>query len=173
MSQNIIAPVTEPTEWCAPIVVTPKKKSDRICMCVDLSSLKKYVLHECYQSQTPVQATADIAVTDAQVFTVLDALKGYHHLSQANFLQCLSCILGISNTSSISEQYNRRMANAFTGLQGFQRIFDDIVINDSNITEHITHVYRDLQIRTLPSVQIHLTQGYICWPLAVSSGVSN
>ena len=23
--QNIIAPVTEPTDWCAPIVVTPKK----------------------------------------------------------------------------------------------------------------------------------------------------
>ena len=23
--QGIIAPVTEPTEWCAPIVVTPKK----------------------------------------------------------------------------------------------------------------------------------------------------
>ena len=24
--QGIIAPVTEPTEWCAPIVVTPKKE---------------------------------------------------------------------------------------------------------------------------------------------------
>ena len=32
---QIITPVTEPTDWCAPIVVTPKKNSDSIRMCVD------------------------------------------------------------------------------------------------------------------------------------------
>jgi len=30
--KGIIAPVTEVTEWCSPIVVTPKKGSDRIRM---------------------------------------------------------------------------------------------------------------------------------------------
>ena len=39
--QNIIASVTEPTDWCAPIVVTPKKNSDSIRMCVDLSHLNR------------------------------------------------------------------------------------------------------------------------------------
>ena len=39
--QGIIAPVTEVTEWCAPIVVAPKKGSDRIRMCVDLSRLNR------------------------------------------------------------------------------------------------------------------------------------
>ena len=29
-SQGIITPVTEPTEWCSPIVVAPKKNSDRV-----------------------------------------------------------------------------------------------------------------------------------------------
>jgi len=38
-SQDIITPVTEATDWCAPIVVAPKKNSDRIRMCVDLSHL--------------------------------------------------------------------------------------------------------------------------------------
>ncbi len=37
VSQGIITPITEPTEWCALIVVAPKKDSDRIRMCVDLS----------------------------------------------------------------------------------------------------------------------------------------
>ena len=46
--QKIIAPVTEVMEWCAPIVVTPKKNSDSIRMCVDLSRLNKYVQRECY-----------------------------------------------------------------------------------------------------------------------------
>ena len=31
---NVIAPVTTPTEWCASIVVTQKKDSDDIRLCV-------------------------------------------------------------------------------------------------------------------------------------------
>ena len=64
-SQGIIEPVTEATEWCAPIVVTPKKDTDRIRMCVDLSHLNRYVRRERYQSLTPAQAVADIAASDA------------------------------------------------------------------------------------------------------------
>ena len=45
-SQNIITPVTDATTWCAPIVVTPKKKSDKIQMCVDLSHLDCFVICE-------------------------------------------------------------------------------------------------------------------------------
>jgi len=41
--QCIIAPVTKSTDWCAPIVVTPKKSSDFICMCVDLPHLNHFV----------------------------------------------------------------------------------------------------------------------------------
>ena len=49
-SQHIIAPVTEATTWCAPIVVTPKKNSDKIRMCIDLSHLNRFVIRERYQS---------------------------------------------------------------------------------------------------------------------------
>ena len=45
LSQEVIAPVTEATVWYAPIIVTPKN-TDRICMCVDLSHLNKYVIRE-------------------------------------------------------------------------------------------------------------------------------
>ena len=33
---------------------------------------------EQYQSLTPAEAVADIAASSAKVFTVLDAMKGYH-----------------------------------------------------------------------------------------------
>ena len=59
-AQGIISPVTEPTAWCAPIVFTPKKNSDQIRLCVDLSRLNKFVQRERYQSDTPAQAVADI-----------------------------------------------------------------------------------------------------------------
>ena len=58
-----------PTEWCALIVVTPKKDSDNIRLCVDLSHLNRYVRREHYQSTTPAQAVADIAAENAKIFT--------------------------------------------------------------------------------------------------------
>ncbi len=68
VSQEIIIPVTEPTEWCAPIVVAPKKGTDGIRMCVDLSKLNKFVRRERYPSTTPAQAVADIQQTKAKLF---------------------------------------------------------------------------------------------------------
>ena len=41
--QEIIVPVTEVTEWYAPIVVTLKKGSDRVWICIDLSKLICYI----------------------------------------------------------------------------------------------------------------------------------
>ena len=43
VEQGIITPFTELTEWCSPSVVTPKKNSDSIRMCVDLSKLNQFV----------------------------------------------------------------------------------------------------------------------------------
>jgi len=77
--QGIITPVTEVTEWCVPIVVTPKKGSDRIRMYVDLSRLNRYVQRERYQSPTPAEVVADITASETKYFTIIDAAKGYHH----------------------------------------------------------------------------------------------
>ena len=135
--QGIIAPITEPTEWCSPIVVTPKKGTDKIRMCVDLSHLNKFVKRERYQSPTPAQTVADIAAENAKVFTKLDALKGYHQCPLDEESQPLTTFItpfgrfkyGIS---SISEHYNRRMDEAFAGLSGYRRVVDDVVIYDSD-----------------------------------------
>ena len=94
--QGIIAPVTEATEWCAPIVVTPKKGTDRIRMCMDLSRLSRYVKRERYQSPIPAEAVADIAADETRYFTVLDARKGCHQcLRRAKHSQHLSCHLAV------------------------------------------------------------------------------
>ena len=147
--------VTEATEWCAPIVVTPKKNCDRIRMCVDLSHLNKHVVRERFQSSTPAQAVADIAASEAKIFTVLDALKGYHQCPLDQESQPLTTFItpfgrfkylrAPYGISSISEHYNRHMTEAFAGLSGFNRIVDDIVIYDSNAADHLTHVKQFLQ----------------------------
>ena len=154
-SQNVIVPITEATTWCAPIVVTPKKHSQNIRMCVDLSHLNRFVIRERYQSLTLTQAVADIATSDAKVFTVLDALKGYHQCPlDADSQELTTFITPFSRykylrapygISSISEHYNRRMTEAFSGLSGFRRIVDDFVIYDNNVTDHVKHVEQFLQ----------------------------
>ena len=123
--RNVIAPVPEPTEWCAPIVVAPKKGTDMIRMCVDLSHLNKYVKHE-YQCPTPTQAVADIVAKNDKVFAKFDALNGYHQcplnvesqvittfITPFGRFKYLQAPYGIS---SISEHYNRRKDESFAGL---------------------------------------------------------
>ena len=153
--QQIIAPTTEATEWCAPIVVTPKKNSDKIRMCVDLSHLNRFVVRERFWSITPAQAVADIAASDAKIFTIIDALKGYHQcpldlqsqplttfITPFGRFKYLRAPYGIS---SISEHYNRRMIEAFEGLSGFRRVVDDFIIYDNNMEDHIVHVKQCLK----------------------------
>ena len=154
-SQNVIVLITEATTWYAPIVVTPKKHLQNIRMCVDLSHLNHFVIRERYQSLTPAQAVTDIATSDTKIFTVLDALKGYHQCPLGADSQALTTFItpfgrykylrvpyGIS---SISEHYNRRMTKAFSGLSGFRRIVDDFVIYDNNVADHVKHMEQFLQ----------------------------
>ena len=150
VKQGIIAPVTEPTEWCAPIVVTPKKNSDKIRMCVDLSKLNKYVRRERYPSVTPAEAVADLAQAKAKFFTVFDALKGYHQCPLDEESQQLTTFItplgrfkflrAPYGISSISEHYNRRMDEAFAGMQNFRKIVDDIVAFNCSQQEHVDHI---------------------------------
>ena len=166
--QNIIAPVTEVTEWCAPIVVTPKKNSESIRMCVDLSRLNRYVQRERYQSITPAQAVADIAASDAKYFTVLDAMKGYHQCALDSESQLLTTFItpfgrfkylrAPYGISSISEHYDRRMAEAFTGLNGFRHIVDDIVIYDSDAATHTEHVCAFLKCCADKNIALNLAK---------------
>ena len=171
-SQNIIAPVTEATDWCAPIVVAPKKNSDRIRMCVDLSHLNRYVKRERYQSPTPAEAIADISACQAKFFTVLDAMKGYHQCPLDQESQLLTTFItpfgrfkymrAPYGISSISEHYDRHMYEAFQGLSGFRQIVDDIVIYDSDATQHATHVREFLHRCVEKKVTLNLDKCKFC-----------
>ena len=179
-SQGIIAPVTEVTEWCAPIVVAPKKGTDRIRMCVDLSRLNRYVRRERYQSCTPAQAVADIAASEATVFTVMDAMKGYHQCPLDEESQLLTTFItpfgrfkylrAPYGISSISEHYDRHMAEAFTGLSGFRRIVDDIVVYDSDKRQHTDHVRQFLQRCVDHQIALNRDKWRFCKPSVTFAG---
>ena len=150
IDQGIITPVTEPTDWCAPIVVAPKKGTDRIRMCMDLSKLNKFVRRERYPSVTPAEAVTDIHHSQAKVFTVFDALKGYHQCPLDEQSQHLTTFItpfgrfkylrAPYGISSISEHYNRCMDEALAGIPGMRKIVDDVVVFDADQQQHVKHV---------------------------------
>ena len=140
---------------CVPIVVTPKKNSDRIRTCVGLSKLNKFVWRERYPSTTPAEAVTDIAQAKAKYFKVFNALKGYHQCPLDKASQNLTTFITLFGRfkylcapygiSSISEHYNQHMDKAFAGMHNFHKIVDDVVIFDEDKTEHIKHVQQFLR----------------------------
>ena len=147
---GVITPVVEPTEWCSPIVVAPKRGSSGVRLCVDLSQLNKAVRRELYQSNTPAECAASIAASEAQYFSVFDAAKGYHQCPLAEASRPLTTFItpfgryqylrAPYGVSSISEHYNRRMDECFRGMEGIQRVVDDVIIYSRSKEEHLRRV---------------------------------
>ena len=124
-------------------------------MCVDLSHLNRYMKCKCYHSVTPAQAVADITAERAQIFTKMDAKKGYHQCPLDQESQDLTTFItpfgrfkflrvpyGISSTS---ENYNRCMDEAFADHPGFRQVVDDILIYNQDREHHTEHVRQFLK----------------------------
>ena len=141
-------------------------------MCVDLSHLNCFVKRERHQSSSPAEAVADMAASNAKFFTILDARKGYHQCPLDAQSQSLTTFItpfgrfkylrAPYGISSISEHYDRRMAEAFAGLSGFRRIVDDIVIYDSDATQHANHVRAFLQRCADKQIALNLEKCRFC-----------
>ena len=73
-SIRVITTVSEPTPWCAGMVVVPKK-SEKVRICVDLKPLNKVVIRETH----PIPKVDDTLaqLTGATGFSKLDANSGF------------------------------------------------------------------------------------------------
>ncbi len=75
MEENgIIERVTQPTEWCAPMVPV-LKKNGKACICVDLKRLNEAVKRENFVLPTADEIIAKLS--SANVFSSLDAASGF------------------------------------------------------------------------------------------------
>ena len=72
---GIIEPVSEPSDWCHPIVVVRKKGTDEMRLTVDFKKLNDQVCRPVHPTRSPRDVIANIG--DAQFFTTLDARHGY------------------------------------------------------------------------------------------------
>ena len=140
---DIISKVTQPTDWCSPIVPVIKKNG-RIRICIDLKRLNKAVKRPHYM--LPNLDDIAPALKDSKLFTTLDASSGFLQipLEQSSALYttfitpfgrycCNRLPFGIT---SGPEEFQRKASELLEGLEGAHVIMDDILIHGKTLAEH-------------------------------------
>ena len=148
-SLNVVSKVTQPTDWCAGMVVVPKR-SGEVRICVDLKPLNECVLREVYLIPKVDETLAQLS--GASVFSKLDANSGFWQIPLAEESKHLTTFItpfgrywfnklpfGIS---SAPELFQRRMGQILEGLPGVLCLMDDVIITGKDQTEHNERLQR-------------------------------
>ena len=144
MERNgVISRVDEPTEWCAPMVIT-QKSNGNVRVCVDLTQLNKYVQRENHPLPTTDTTLAKLA--GAKFFSRLDANSGFWQIKLSQRSRPLTTFItpwgrycfnvlpfGIS---SGSEKFQKCMNQILQGLEGVECNIDDVLIYIRTQEEH-------------------------------------
>uniref|UniRef100_A0A3P9LY96 ribonuclease H n=1 Tax=Oryzias latipes TaxID=8090 RepID=A0A3P9LY96_ORYLA len=153
LNLGIIEEVTEPTDWCAPMVPAPKRNKEEVRVCVDLKRLNKGVKRERYILPTLDDITPKLA--GAKVFSTLDASSGFWQIPLDPTCQKLTTFItpmgrfcfrrlpfGITSAPEI---FQRLMSNLLKDLEGTVVVMDDILVYGSNKEEHDNRLKAVLQ----------------------------
>ena len=71
---DVIRPITQPTDWCAGIVVVPKRNKT-IRICVDLTHLNKAIKRELLQLSSEAEVLSQL--NGSTIFSKLDATRSF------------------------------------------------------------------------------------------------
>ncbi|UYV79808.1 K02A2.6-like [Cordylochernes scorpioides] len=143
VAQEVIEPVDEPTEWCAPIVLAGKPNG-KIRICVDLSRLNLSVERELHPLAVLEHELAQL--NGAKIFSRLDANSGFWQIKLSEESQTLMTFItpfgrykfkrlpfGIS---SAPEHFQKRTSAIIRGVNGVICHMDDILIFAKRKEDH-------------------------------------
>ena len=141
---SVIKKITEPTAWCAPMVVVPKKDK-KVRICVDYTMINKSVESE--RLVLPeIMETLALIDPEAKYFSKLDATSGFYHVPLTEESQLLTTFItpfgryaftrlpmGIT---SATERFQREMFDTLEGLEGVVNVADDSLVFGRTKEEH-------------------------------------
>ena len=142
-SLGVISKVSDPTEWCAGMVVVPKKSGD-VRICVDLKALNESVMRETH----PIPKVDDTLaqLSGAALFTKLDANSGFWQIPLSEESGLLTTFITLFGRyafnklpfgiSSAPEIFQRCINRILEGLEGVVCQIDDILVFGKNEGEH-------------------------------------
>ena len=149
---GVISKVTEPTPWCAGMVVVPKG-SGKVRICVDLKPLNESVMRELHPLPKVDSTLAQFA--GAKIFSKIDTNSGFWQVPLSAESKLLTNFVtpygrfyfnklpfGIS---SAPEHFQRRMSELLADIPGVLCHVDDIVIFGDTQEEHDERLHAVLQ----------------------------
>ena len=152
LKDEVISPVTEPTDWCSGIVVVPKA-NDAVRICVDLTHLNKAVNREVYPMASVDGSLSKLA--NSKIFTKLDANSGYWQIPLSEDSRKFTTFVtpfgryqynrlpfGINSANEI---FQRTVSQILGDLEGIICHMDDNLIHAADQDTHNHHVRLVLQ----------------------------
>lgn len=140
---DIIEPVNEPSDWCAPIVPVLKPSGD-VRICVDLTKLNRCVKRERFMIPTFDDVLP--ILKNARVFSHLDAASGFHMLELDESSAALTTFITPSGRfrykrlcfgiTSAPEIFQREMTRVLADIKGVVVLMDDILVFGSDNESH-------------------------------------
>ena len=144
VDQGIISSVTQPTDWCAPMVVVPKPSSGDVRITTDFTELNRAVRREKFEMPSVDFALGRLG--GAKFFSKLDANSGFFQIVLDKQSQILTTFItpfgrycyhrlpmGIS---SAPEVFSRAVQQILQGLDGVSNLVDDICVYAATKQEH-------------------------------------
>ena len=155
VDQEIITPVTEPTEWVSSLTY-PQKPDGSLHICLDPKDLNKAIIREHYKAPTLDEITHKLS--GAKVFSKLDAKDGFwsiHLDTQSSYLTTFNmhkgcywflCMpVGLKMSQDVFQMWMDQITDR---LPGVIAIHNDICENVYNSTRcsvpEITSLHQDL-----------------------------
>ena len=140
---GVISKVEEPTQWCAGMVVVPKKNK-KLRICVDLRPLNESVQREVFPLPKVDETLAQL--TGAKIFSKLDANSGFWQIPLSAESRHLTTFItpfgrycfnklpfGIT---SAPEHFQKRMERVLSGIDGVLCLIDDVLVFGRDQEEH-------------------------------------
>ena len=144
VEMGVIAPVHRATDWCAPMVVVPKKGSKKVRICVDLTKLNENVKRHYYPIHSIDTTLASLA--GASVYTKLDMNHGFWQMKLSKESQHLTTFLSPFGRyrflkvpfgiSSAPELFQKRVNETLHGLRNVAIHMDDVLVWGRTQDEH-------------------------------------
>ncbi|XP_048745965.2 uncharacterized protein K02A2.6-like [Ostrea edulis] len=146
---GVLAPVTEPADWISSLVAV-RKPSGKMRLCIDPKPLNKALKRNHYATPTIDDILPELS--QARIFSVVDCKDGFWHITlddESSFLTTFGTPWGRYRwlrmpfgIKPASEEFQRRMDEALSGIHGIKAIHDDIVVygcgnsDDEAIRDH-------------------------------------
>ena len=171
LEAGIIKEVTEPTEWCAPMVPVVKPNG-KIRICFDLRKLNEAVKRERYVLPTLEDVAPKLA--GARVFSKLDASSGYWQIPLHPDSTSLStsitpmvrfCFQRLPfGITSAPEIFQQRMTSLLKYQKGAAAIQDDVIVYGRSVAEHDKRLQEVFQIIAKSGLKLNKRKCEICKP---------